>query len=110
MSFPTYGDAVDIAGLEAAIVEMFGQRVKSGSLPVSFSSQVSYTQAVSFGTLFASTPRVTVNITSASGATAGWEGRATNVTASGFTLFLYGPSSTWTGSAVQWIATDLGNA
>jgi hypothetical protein len=47
---------------------------------------------------------VSTNINNATASTAGWQSRAFGVTTSGFTLFVFGASSTWTNIDVQWQA------
>jgi H-type lectin domain. len=71
---------------------------------VSFITQSSFTVTVTFQVPFLVPPVVMTNIDSPSGATAGWHSRAFGVTTTGFTLFLFGGSSTWTNIEVQWLA------
>jgi hypothetical protein len=84
----------------------------AGSVDISFSSRDTYTRSVSFPSgRFSSSPKVFVNINSAAGVTSGWVARATSVTATGFTLFLYqanGVSTAWSDHAVHWFAVDEG--
>lgn len=84
--------------------------VQSGTLNISFSSLDQYSgTSVTFPVAFPATPRVTINIMSGAGSTARWNGRAINVTATGFTPFVYsgadGANSTWSSIPVDWIAT-----
>lgn len=80
---------------------------QSGFLSITFASATSYTQAVTFPTPFASTPKVFTEINSGAGPTAQWGSRAINVTVNGFTLFLFTPNTAiaWSGQAVNWFAT-----
>lgn len=74
---------------------------------VSFAAVTSKTVAVSFATAFAAAPNVHCNINSGSGVTANWHARAINISTTGFTMFCFGPSNTWTNVPVQW--TAVGN-
>lgn len=85
--------------------------VQSGTVSLSFSNLDQYSGTnVTFPTAFPATPRVSININSGVGATARWNGRAINVSATGFTPFVYsrddGANSTWSGVEIQWIATS----
>lgn len=75
-----------------------------GSASISFTTQTSFTQAVSFPVAFASTPVVMTNINSGSGSTGSWGSRAISIGTSGFTIFVFGPSATWSNVTVQWAA------
>lgn len=84
--------------------------VQSATALISFTSLTSFTLPVTFPTPFPGTPAVTTTINSLSGNTARWGSRAGNVTASGFTLFLFtmetgAPSQTWANVPVSWIAS-----
>jgi len=84
-----------------------GPMFKSGQHSFTFTSQTTQTFSVVFGgTAFASTPQVTTNIDNNAGVTGSWLSRAVNVTGSGFDLWISGPSASWTGVVVQWIAVD----
>lgn len=72
---------------------------------ISFTTQTSFTVAVTFDRTFPSVPHVFTNITSGAGSTAGWGSRAISVTQTGFTLFVFGSSSTWASVPVDWFAT-----
>ncbi len=78
---------------------------QQGSVTISFTTQTSFTQSVTFPTAFAATPAVTTNINSGVAATASWGSRGITVSSTGFTLFVFGPSATWSSVAVQWVAT-----
>lgn len=78
---------------------------EGGQESISFTTQTSFTQAVTFDRVFPSTPHVFTNITSGAGSTAGWGSRAITVTQSGFTIFVFGTVSTWAGVPVDWFAT-----
>lgn len=75
---------------------------------VSFVALGSFTTVVNFGFTFPGTPTVVTNIESSSGAAARWKARATVVTSTGFTLFLYvdpaGATATWSDVPVTYIA------
>ncbi|GAA4905301.1 H-type lectin domain-containing protein [Streptomyces coeruleoprunus] len=75
---------------------------ESGTVTVSFTSATSFTQAVTFETPFSKVPRVFTNINSGVGATSNWHVRAYNVSTTGFTIFCFGPSTSWSGIPVQW--------
>lgn len=82
-----------------------------GTATVSFTSQVSWTQTVTFPAAFPATPVITVNIASALGATSRWGVRATSVTPSQFTLFLFhtdaaDAADSWSSVPVQWHAVS----
>lgn len=85
-------------------------QTSAGSVSVSFTNENTYTRDITFSKPFAATPTVTVNINSSAGSTGRWGARAYNVTASGFTLFLYAgdlngtEKATWSGQIVQWQA------
>lgn len=79
-------------------------QLQAGSVGVSFAVQTSFTTAVSFATPFSGTPSVSCNINNGTASAANWHARAIGVTATGFTLFVFGPSSTWTNVNVQWQA------
>lgn len=82
---------------------------ESGQTSVSFTDLTIHTESVTFDAPFAAPPHVSTQIVSGSGAAARWESRPINITASGFTLFLYRGDgsvspSTWDDVPVQWIA------
>lgn len=62
------------------------------------------TQSVTFSTPFAAAPKVMTNIASGAGVSLGYDSRAFNITTTGFTLFVYGPSATWSAVGCQWAA------
>jgi hypothetical protein len=80
------------------------QLLQAGSVNISFVTLTSFTVAVNFAQPFPSTPSVSTNINSGAGSTAGWGSRAFGVTPLGFTMFVFGPSATWTNVNVQWQA------
>jgi hypothetical protein len=85
--------------------------VQSGTVSLSFSSLDQYSgTGVTFPVAFPAAPRVSINIHSGVGATGRWNGRAINVTATGFTPFVYsgadGATSTWSAVEIMWIATS----
>lgn len=80
---------------------------EKGVRSTSFTALASTTANITFTAgRFTTAPNVHANINSTAGVAAGWNARATNVTASGFTLLLFGPSATWAGIPVQWTAFE----
>ncbi|MFI7547200.1 hypothetical protein [Actinoplanes sp. NPDC049599] len=84
--------------------EAFGTEI------VSFTSLTSTTIAVAFGKTFTGTlPQVFTEINSGAGSAARWGSRAINITATGFTLFLFvtdaaSAAATWASVPVGWRA------
>jgi len=82
--------------------------IKCGVAPVSFTDAASYTQTVTFAKAFAGIPNVHLNVNSGAGSTARWIPRAINLTAGGFTIFLFptvsGTTGTWNAIPVAWTA------
>lgn len=80
-----------------------------GTASVSFTSQTSFTQTVTFPTAFASTPVVMTNIHTGSGVAGHWSSRAISITPTGFSIFVYSDTgasaATWSAIPVQWMAT-----
>lgn len=76
---------------------------------VSFTTQDSFSLAVSFGFTFPAEPVVVTNINSGAAATSRWISRAISVTPTGFSLFVFssvsGATSTWSAIGVGWTAT-----
>lgn len=104
LSRKAYVDSLDTA-MDARVDVLEARKIVTGHTSVAVSAASSKVQSVSFGTTFPSTPRIpNPNITSAPGATSGWACRAINITTTGFDLFLFGASSTFTVD-VDWIAT-----
>ena len=66
----------------------------------------SATTPVVFAKEFAAAPAVATNIDHGTGASSGWGSRAINVTTTGFTMFLFGSSSSFTAN-VYWQAQEL---
>lgn len=77
---------------------------QAGAVELSFGPATSFTQVVLFPQPYPSTlmPNVHTNITSGVGATSQWHSRAINISWQGFTMFVFGPSSTWTNVEVCW--------
>lgn len=77
---------------------------QAGNLPLSFGPATSFTTVVVFPQPFPSGTALNIftNINSGVGATANWHSRAINQSNTQFTLFVFGPSSTWTNVNVQW--------
>lgn len=77
---------------------------EADDVSLSFGPATSFTQAVTFKKPFLTIPTVVVNINSGAGATAGWGSRAINIGLTGFTIFVFGTSSTWSSVNVRWLA------
>lgn len=87
--------------------ERFAKYLQAGDESVSFTTKSSHTLSVVFDTEFDSPPSVTASIGSAPSETAQWHVRATSVSSSGFTLFLFagdGATDTWANVPVNWTA------
>lgn len=80
-----------------------------GTASISFTSQTSFTQSVTFPTAYAATPVVMTNIHFGSGNAAHWSSRAINITSTGFQIFVFADTAataqTWAAVPVQWMAT-----
>ena len=76
----------------------------TGNATISFTTQTSNTTVVSFGATFDSNPILSTNINNGSGSTSGWASRGISISTTGFTVFSFGPSSTWSSVVVQWAA------
>lgn len=79
---------------------------QNGTVSMSFGPATSSTTNVTFTTAFGSIPRVFTNINSGVAATASWGSRAISVSTTGFTVFVFGPSATWSSVEVQWSAVS----
>jgi hypothetical protein len=77
---------------------------ESGDELVSFTTQTGFTRTINFINPFVNNPRVFCNINTGSGVANGWNVRAFNVSPSGFTMFGFGASTTWTNVNVYWMA------
>lgn len=77
---------------------------QTGVNSLSFGPATSFTVAVVFPIAFGTIPRVFTNINSGVAATASWGSRAISVSTTGFTIFVFGPSATWSSVEVQWSA------
>lgn len=80
--------------------------VQAGSVDMTVAVNTSATAAVTFATPFRAAPSVCTNINNGSGAVASWNSRAFNITTTGFTMSIFGPSSSFT-VGVQWQAQEL---
>ena len=116
---PLVGDSVALlgqcseAGSDPASWLLLGKVVPSGSVlqdaiqagtsNITVTAATSGTLAVVFARPYTQAPSVSTNINSGAGSTASWQSRAINVTTTGFTLFIFGPSSSFT-APVQWQA------
>jgi hypothetical protein len=81
-----------------------GDLTKTGSVSTGPSAATSFTTVVNFGVTFPGLPSVMINLATSAGSTSGWAGRATSITTTGFTLFGFGSSATFS-TAWQWTAT-----
>lgn len=81
-------------------------QMQAGVATVIVTAVASVTQAVVFATPFRAIPAVSTNIDHGTGASSGWGSRAINITTTGFTIFLFGTSSTFT-APVYWQAQEL---
>ncbi|MGW3330623.1 hypothetical protein ACWDF9_08785 [Streptomyces rubiginosohelvolus] len=82
---------------------------QASTVLVSFTSQTSYTQAVTFPEPFPTAPIMNAEIASGSGTTGRFEARTINVSATGFTLFVLltdtaEGADTWSNVPVHWTA------
>lgn len=80
---------------------------RRGTALINFTTLSSFTATVNFGFTFPSAPTVVTNIDVSSGAAARWESRATSITTTGFTMFVYqsqAVTGTWVDIPVSWIA------
>lgn len=93
-----------IIGYAPADTAVETTRSQSGRESITFVTQTTFTQVVTFARPFTSTPRVFTNITSGSGTTSGWSSRAIAISTTQFTMFVYGSSSSWTNIGVDWLA------
>ncbi|MEE1751740.1 H-type lectin domain-containing protein [Streptomyces sp. SP18CS02] len=72
---------------------------------LTFTNSTSHTRVVTFDTPFAAPPRVYCNINSGVGSTAQWHARAFGISATEFSLFVFGPAAaSWSGVPVSWTA------
>lgn len=78
---------------------------QAGYVAVSVTAATSNTGTKTFEIPFRNPPAVTIGLSSAPGATSQWHVRAINITETGFTWFIFGPSSTFTIDA-SWIALE----
>jgi hypothetical protein len=76
---------------------------QAGTINMTVTAATSATQGITFAAPYDVAPSVSGNINSGAGSTSGWNARAINVTTTGFTLFIFGASSTFT-VPVQWQA------
>jgi hypothetical protein len=79
-----------------------GPLTKTGAVTAGPSGTTSFTLAVNFGVTFPAAPSVHVNLDN--GSATGWNGRAVNVSTTGFTLFGFGSSSSTFSASWQWTA------
>lgn len=79
---------------------------QAGVFTMVVTAATSATQAIVFATPFRAVPAVSTNIDHGTGASSGWGSRAFNITTTGFTIFLFGSSTTFT-APVYWQAQEL---
>lgn len=81
---------------------------KKGTSPITFPAMGTFLQVITFGFTFPAPPVVMTNIESSGGSAARWKSRATLITTTQFTLFLYmdpaGATAAWTDIPVSWLA------
>jgi len=77
---------------------------KTGTTTTGPSAAATFLTAVNFGVTFPAAPNVHINLDSQAGATSGWAGRAISRTTTGFTLFGFGSSNTF---SVSWNWTAI---
>lgn len=82
-----------------------GPTYQAGSVSMTVAAVTSATTALTFARPFTRVPAVSGNINSGAGATANWHARAINVTTTGFTMFIFGPSASFT-AEMQWQAQE----
>jgi hypothetical protein len=92
-----------VLGVVADRAPMSPQMVKTGSTTTGPSGATLFTTAVSFGVTFPAAPNVHVNMNTSAGATANWHVRAYNISTTGFTIYGFGPSNTFS-TGIQWTA------
>ena len=81
-----------------------GAMTKTGAFTAGPSANTSFTTAtIPFGVTFPVVPNVHLNMSSAPGPTSGWNERAINISTTGFQIFGFGASSTFSVS-YQWTA------
>lgn len=83
-------------------------QLQAGAADVDVAAATSATLAQTFAVPFSSVPSVATNISTGAGGVFGWQSRAINVTASGFTIFIFttGAAGTFTAN-VQWQAQEM---
>ncbi|GGZ51857.1 hypothetical protein [Streptomyces rubiginosohelvolus] len=96
-------------GMRITDARLNAKDYQAGSVSVSFTSQTSYTQSVTFPEPFPVAPIMNCEIASGSGATGRFEARPINVSATGFTLFVLltdtaEGADTWASQPVHWTA------
>lgn len=79
---------------------------QAGSIFMSVTAAASATANVAFAWPFTRLPTVVPNINNGGGAVASWNSRAYNVSLTGFTMVIFGPSSTFANVEVQWLAQE----
>lgn len=111
---PILGDVVSvlrqdgtwlILGRNVAPATAVGPGPQANVVSMAVAAAGSATQPVTFPKPFLTAPAVVTNFVSGAGSTAGWGSRAINITNLGFTMFIFGASSTF-GADLQWIAME----
>lgn len=91
--------------------DAFSKFIQAGTESVTFTSDDSFTQDVTFPVEFDDVPAIAVNIASGASSTARWDARAITVTKTGFTLFVYSnadaANAAWSDITVYWIAVAI---
>lgn len=95
-----------ILGRTTAPATGLSPQMQAGVATVTVTAAASATLAVVFATPFRAIPAVSTNIDHGVGTSSGWGSRALNITRFGFTIFLFGTSSTFT-APVYWQAQEL---
>lgn len=82
-----------------------GPVLQAGEVVMTVTAATGATANVVFARPFTRIPAVATNLASGAGPTNGWVSRAFAITTTGFTMFIFGASSTFT-TAVQWQAQE----
>jgi hypothetical protein len=81
-----------------------GPMVKTGTATGGPTAATSVSIPVNYGVTFPATPNVHVNLNNGAGSTSGWNVRAINITTTGFTVFAFGGSTTFSTTEWRWTA------
>jgi hypothetical protein len=102
--FPVVGQPVSVIRQDGSWMAMDqpqssadpSPQAQAGFVTMSVAAAASATTAVLFARAFTSVPAIAPNMVSGAAALANWSSRAINVATTGFTMFIYGPASTFT--------------